>query len=193
MTAPPDDRAQLIEAITRQVLATLAGPGVDGANCATCSGGCAARCAPRVAEVVAGYANARVPVQVGSTVEATVVGDADGLRRVAINLIDNAVRYANSDVTIALESDGPAGAPTVTMTVTDDGRGVPAAELERVFDRFYRVQASRSRESGGTGLGLSIVRDVVRAHGGSVRVAPRPDGRSGLQAIVVLPVAGPVT
>ena len=146
-----------------------------------------------VAEVVAGYANARVPVQVGSTVEATVVGDADGLRRVAINLIDNAVRYANSDVTVALESGGPAGAPTVTMTVTDDGRGVPAAELERVFDRFYRVQASRSRESGGTGLGLSIVRDVVRAHGGSVRVAPRPDGRTGLQAIVVLPVAGPVT
>jgi deoxyribose-phosphate aldolase len=57
MTAPPDDRVQLIEAITRQVLATLAGPGVDGANCATCSGGCAARCAPRVAEVVAGGAS----------------------------------------------------------------------------------------------------------------------------------------
>ena len=60
MTAPPDDRAQLIEAITRQVLATLAGadgPGADGASCATCSGGCAARCAPRVAEVVAGGAS----------------------------------------------------------------------------------------------------------------------------------------
>jgi deoxyribose-phosphate aldolase len=57
MTAPPDDRAQLIEAITRQVLATLAGDGADGTNCATCSGGCAARCAPKVAEVVAGGAS----------------------------------------------------------------------------------------------------------------------------------------
>ena len=84
MTAPPDDRAQLIEAITRQVLATLAGadgPGADGANCATCSGGCAARCAPRVAEVVAGGASrvsysgeaGHVPVNLAKYIDHTLL------------------------------------------------------------------------------------------------------------------------
>jgi signal transduction histidine kinase len=84
-----------------------------------------------------------------------------------------------------------AGRPTVTLRVTDDGAGIPAAERERVFDRFYRLAASRSRESGGTGLGLSIVRDIVRAHGGSVRLTSRPDGRPGLQATVILPGSAP--
>ncbi|MDT4909913.1 MAG: hypothetical protein QOI69_3154, partial [Pseudonocardiales bacterium] len=71
------------------------------------------------------------------------------------------------------------------------GPGIPEAERERVFDRFYRLAASRSRESGGTGLGLSIVRDIVRAHGGSVRLTSRPDGRPGLQATVILPGSAP--
>jgi DNA-binding response OmpR family regulator len=113
-------------------------------------------------------------------------GDADGLRRVAVNLIDNAVRYARSQVTVSLQRGTTDSEPTVTLQVTDDGRGIPPAERERVFDRFYRVQASRSRESGGTGLGLSIVRDLVRAHGGTVRLTARPDG-PGVQAVVVLP------
>jgi deoxyribose-phosphate aldolase len=84
MTAPPDDRAQLIEAITRQVMATFAaadGPGPDGANCATCSGGCAARCAPRVAEVVAGGASrvsysgeaGHVPVNLAKYIDHTLL------------------------------------------------------------------------------------------------------------------------
>lgn len=141
-------------------------------------------------DVVAGYSEGRVQVQLHADAaarEAIVNGDADGLRRVGINLIDNAVRYAAAEVSVAIE----ANARSVTVLVTDDGRGIPAEERERVFDRFYRVQASRSRGSGGTGLGLSIVRDVVRAHGGTVRLAARPDGGSGLQAIVVLPRAVP--
>jgi signal transduction histidine kinase len=137
-------------------------------------------------ELVAEYAHARVPVAVDTVTPAVVDGDPDGLRRVAVNLIDNAVRYARSKVTVSVQPGTSDGKPSVTLQVTDDGRGIAAAELERVFDRFYRVQASRSRESGGTGLGLSIVRDLVRAHGGTVRLAARPDG-PGIQAIVVLP------
>ena len=142
--------------------------------------------APLLADVVSGYEESRVRVRLTVAAEANdavVNGDADGLRRVGINLIDNAVRYAATEVNVSIEAD----ARSVTLLVTDDGRGIPPNERERVFDRFYRVQASRSRGSGGTGLGLSIVRDVVRAHGGTVRLAARPDGRNGLQAIVVLP------
>jgi signal transduction histidine kinase len=140
-------------------------------------------------EVVAGYAHARVPVTLEHAQAVTVDGDADGLRRVAVNLIDNAVRYAQSSVVITLEPGPPTGRASATMTVTDDGPGVPPDERERVFDRFYRVNASRSRGSGGTGLGLPITRDLVRVHGGSVRLTTPPTG-TGLTAVVVLPTAG---
>ena len=141
--------------------------------------------------VVAGYLHARVPVTVTASIPATVDGDPDGLRRVAINLVDNAVRHAHREVSVALETGMLAGRATVTLCVTDDGAGIPPAERERVFDRFYRLNASRSRESGGTGLGLSIVRDLVRAHGGSVRLTARPDGGTGLQVTVILPAGAP--
>ena len=77
-----------------------------------------------------------------------------------MNLVDNAVRYAREvqSRVDARDTDGPAA----VLTVSDDGPGIPAAERERVFDRFYRTESSRSRESGGTGLGLPIVRDLVR-------------------------------
>jgi signal transduction histidine kinase len=144
-----------------------------------------------VQTVAAGYLHARVPVTVTQSSPAVVDGDPDGLRRVVINLVDNAVRHARTEVSLTLETGTLAGRPTVTVRVTDDGAGIPAGERERVFDRFYRLQASRSRESGGTGLGLPIVRDLVRAHGGTVRLTTRPDGASGLQATVILPAAAP--
>ena len=75
-----------------------------------------------------------------------------------------------------VEPSTRAGRPAVRLTVADDGPGIPETERERVFDRFYRVQESRSRETGGTGLGLPIVRDIVRAHGGRVRLTARADG-----------------
>jgi signal transduction histidine kinase len=139
-----------------------------------------------VSALMPNYANSRVPVTVGTAVPATVSGDADGLRRVAINLIDNAVRYARTNVRVDVELSEAGGRRLATLLVTDDGQGIPAPERERVFDRFYRVQQSRSRESGGTGLGLAIVRDVIRAHGGSVRLTANPAGR-GTQAVVTLP------
>ena len=80
------------------------------------------------------------------------------------------------------------GTPIARLTVTDDGPGLPAAERDRVFDRFYRSESSRSRDLGGTGLGLPIVRDLVRGHGGTVELTDRPDGAPGLQAVVTLPL-----
>jgi signal transduction histidine kinase len=109
---------------------------------------------------------------------------------VVINLLDNAVRFANREVQVATAPVNRNGRPMARLTVEDDGPGIPEAERERVFDRFYRVQESRSRQSGGTGLGLPIVRDIVRNHGGRVRLGAREDDRTGLRAIVVLPVDG---
>jgi signal transduction histidine kinase len=139
-----------------------------------------------VREVVAGYDHARVPVRLVTSAPAAVLGDSGGLRRVAINLIDNAIRYAQTEVRVAVQTGELAGRATATVLVTDDGPGIPPGEREHVFDRFYRVQASRSRDTGGTGLGLAIVRDVVQAHGGTVHLTSGPDGR-GTQAVVVLP------
>jgi signal transduction histidine kinase len=137
-----------------------------------------------VTRVVDGYDNARVPVLLADGAEVTVLGDQDALHRVVINLVDNAVRYARTKVLVSVDGDEAAA----RLTVTDDGPGLPVAERERVFDRFYRAETSRSRDLGGTGLGLPIVRDVVRAHHGTVELCTRPDGADGLQAVVVLPV-----
>jgi len=139
-----------------------------------------------VARTCTAYSNARVPVTV-HTAPMIVDGDPDGLRRVIVNLIDNAVRHARTGVAVAvIAGRHTAGQATVQIEVTDDGPGIPAHERQRVFDRFYRVGGSRSRESGGTGLGLPIVRDLVRAHGGTVRLA---DNQPGLRAIITLPIA----
>jgi signal transduction histidine kinase len=141
-----------------------------------------------VAEVVRGYQHARVPVT-ATTGQATIAGDPEALRRVIINLLDNAVRYASGEVRVEVVPGPRADRRVVRLIVTDDGPGIPEREREKVFDRFYRVQESRSRHTGGTGLGLPIVRDIVRNHGGRVRLTGRDDGQPGLRAVVVLPVA----
>jgi signal transduction histidine kinase len=141
-----------------------------------------------VDRVAAGYQHARVPVEV-TTTETVIEGDSDALRRVAINLIDNAVRHATSAVTITVETATRNKRPVAVFTVTDDGHGIPEAERQRVFDRFYRLQESRSRQTGGTGLGLPIARDIVRNHHGRIRLTDRGDGSPGLRAVVVLPLA----
>ena len=103
-------------------------------------------------------------------------GDRDGLHRVVVNLVDNAVRYAQTEVEVGVSRDEAGGTAVARLTVTDDGPGLPEAERDRVFDRFYRAETSRSRDLGGTGLGLPIVRDLVRAHNGAVELVARPDG-----------------
>ncbi|WP_165064960.1 heavy metal sensor histidine kinase [Paludisphaera rhizosphaerae] len=117
--------------------------------------------------------------------EAIVAGDSDLLRQVFDNLIENALKYtpAGGAVTIRGHNDDS----RAVFEVSDTGVGIPADSLPRVFDRFYRVDASRSRRTGGTGLGLSIVRAVVERHGGSVETESTPGEGSTFQ--VVLPVA----
>jgi len=138
--------------------------------------------------VARGYDHSRVPVVIDASDGLTVSGDQDGLHRVVVNLVDNALRYAHTNVVVSVVRDSAAFA---RLTVTDDGPGLPESEREVVFDRFYRAETSRSRDSGGTGLGLPIVRDLVRAHHGTVELCARPDGREGLQAVVLLPLAAP--
>jgi two-component system, OmpR family, sensor histidine kinase SenX3 len=87
------------------------------------------------------------------------------------NLLDNAIKY--SEAPSAVELSASAADAMVTITVTDHGPGIPSRDLERIFERFYRVDRARSRDTGGTGLGLSIVRHVAQAHGGDVTVESR--------------------
>lgn len=102
------------------------------------------------------------------------------LRRAVANLIDNAVKYGgNARVRLV------PGRSSVAIVVEDDGPGLPEAKLEEVFVPFYRVEQSRSRETGGVGLGLSIARTIAHAHGGDITLADRPEG--GLRATIQLP------
>ncbi len=97
----------------------------------------------------------------------TAQADADRLQQVLFNLVENAIKYGRTEGCVTI---GGKEAPDrkVELWVRDDGPGIPAESRERVFERFYRVDRARSRETGGTGLGLSIVKHIVQAHGGEV-------------------------
>jgi signal transduction histidine kinase len=121
--------------------------------------------------------------------EVTVEGEPRGaiyahpeaLRRCLDNLVENAIRYGErAHIRVADGDDG------LRIAVADEGPGIPEADLERVFEPFFRLEPSRNRASGGTGLGLSIARNIARWHGGDVRLRNRGDGE-GLVAEVWLP------
>ena len=92
------------------------------------------------------------------------------------NLVENSLKYAGDDVTIHLDSFYDTSAKTYYVTYYDTGAGVSEEHLERIFERFYRVQEGRTRDDGGSGLGLSIVRNAVDFHGGKIKVANREEG-----------------
>jgi two-component system phosphate regulon sensor histidine kinase PhoR len=102
-----------------------------------------------------------------------LLGDSDRLQQVLINLADNAVKYTprGGTVTIAAEVAANGDVPSIVVSVTDTGGGIPSEELPRLTERFYRVDKARSRELGGTGLGLAIVKHIVQAHGGKLHIA----------------------
>jgi two-component system sensor histidine kinase SenX3 len=87
------------------------------------------------------------------------------------NLIDNAVKYSNRGGTVRVFA--AADDRSVDISVADQGVGIPARDIDRIFERFYRVDRARSRETGGTGLGLAIVRHIATNHGGDVAVRSR--------------------
>ncbi|MEV1130252.1 ATP-binding protein [Agromyces sp. NPDC049794] len=121
-----------------------------------------------------------------SGVRATRVrGDAILLSQLVRNLVDNAAGHARSGIALAATPDERDG--RASITVDDDGNGIPLADRERVFDRFVRLDAARARDTGGSGLGLAIVREIAHAHGGEVRVEDAPSG--GARLHVELPVA----
>ena len=125
----------------------------------------------------------RVDVRlVGSPDPVLANADEDATVRVLENLLSNAERYARSSVTVEVGAAGP----WAILTVSDDGPGIPAADRTRVFERFARLDASRSQDSGGSGLGLAIVRQLVASAGGTVQL---DDAGPGLRAVVRLPLA----
>jgi len=97
-----------------------------------------------------------------------VRGSARDLSLLVRNLLDNAIRYTSSAGSVVASVSADNG--SVVLRVIDTGAGIPSKELPRVFERFYRVDRARSRETGGTGLGLAIVRHVAENHGGTVTV-----------------------
>lgn len=125
----------------------------------------------------------------GGALEPVVVrGDEQRLRQVVINLLTNAERYTPADtvieVQVGVEQDDD-GRPLAVLAVVDHGPGIPHAERERVFERFFRADVARNRAAGSTGLGLSIVAAIVAAHQGDVEVSETPGG--GATFVIRLP------
>ena len=102
------------------------------------------------------------------TQDCTVKGDREQLIMAIHNLIENAINYSPEGTTVSITSSLQDS--IIDITVTDQGIGIPESEIERIFERFYRVDPARSRQTGGTGLGLSIVKHIVAKHGGEIKV-----------------------
>lgn len=113
-----------------------------------------------------------------------VVGDRSRLEQVMMNVVGNAIKYTPDGGTIHVDA-GVIG-KNVWMEVSDNGIGIPAQDRERIFDRFYRVDKARSRESGGTGLGLSIAREIVLRHKGTIALVDREGPGSTIR--ITLPI-----
>ena len=115
-----------------------------------------------------------------------IKGDRARIEQVLMNIISNALKYTPNGGTIGIFS-GTSG-DNVWVKIEDTGVGIPKEDLLRVFDRFYRVDKARSRESGGTGLGLSIAREIVTKHGGEITIDSVPG--VGTTVTISLPIGG---
>ncbi|MGX1900618.1 ATP-binding protein [Thermolongibacillus altinsuensis] len=113
----------------------------------------------------------------------TVHIDQKRFEQVMINLLDNALKYSDQGSTVSI--DVRVEKNNIVIIVSDEGRGIPEKDLPHIFERFYRVDKSRSRNSGGTGLGLAIVKEIVEAHGGSIYAAS--EYGKGTNMIITLP------
>lgn len=136
---------------------------------------------------------ARVPVETpASTFSAVVLGEENKIRQVVTNLVGNAMRFApdGTPIEIAVGVDSEAGMGTIA--VIDHGEGIPDQMKEKIFQRFFRADSSRARDTGGSGLGLAIVASIVALHGGRVDVLNTPGGGATFRvSIPLLPTAAP--
>jgi signal transduction histidine kinase len=121
-------------------------------------------------------------VSIRGTASAPYLGKPLALKRCFVNLIENAIRYGSEANIEVRDSDAE-----LQIVITDKGPGLPEDSLERVFEPFYRVEASRNPQTGGTGLGLSIARNIARGHGGELRLENSAEDGDGLRAILTLP------
>ena len=201
--AAPETRAQFLEVIHRQAqrigglveqllaLSELEARGRDDLAREPVNALSVARL---VAETVARQADGRkmtVDVEgVPGTLE--VLADPEGVLRALLNLVDNAVKYGKDGgaITVTAEATTLAGGQKgVAITVADDGEGIEAKHLPRLFERFYRVDAGRSRQDGGAGLGLAIVKHLVDSMDGSIEV--ESEVGKGTRFVVTLPGVRP--
>jgi signal transduction histidine kinase len=120
--------------------------------------------------MLASSKNIKVVLRVNTPI--MIVGDRMRLRQLFLNLIDNAIKYTPAGGTVTLAMERQDGA--VVFRITDTGIGIPAEDVAKIFDRFYRVDKARSREMGGTGLGLSIAKWIVELHRGTITVTSEP-------------------
>jgi signal transduction histidine kinase len=119
-------------------------------------------------------------VEIAGTATKPYPGAPQALKRCLGNLVENAVKHGRSARVLVDDNDA-----RLEIRIQDAGPGLPPDQLEKVFEPFYRVEDSRSRETGGTGLGLTIARGIAEAHGGSLDLHNRPEG--GLEAVLVIP------
>jgi signal transduction histidine kinase len=134
--------------------------------------------------MVADYEDSGQAVRLEGRVDGPIVTRPNALRRILVNLIDNALKFG-SDVRVRVQAD----ADRLVVAVLDNGPGIPPGELEAVLKPFYRVESSRNRSTGGTGLGLAIAHQLAMAMGAELSLHNRSEG--GLEARVTLikPVA----
>jgi two-component system sensor histidine kinase VicK len=114
-----------------------------------------------------------------------ITGDRSRLEQVMMNVLGNAIKYTPDGGHIRITAGSTEN--TVWMEVCDDGIGIPEKDRDRIFERFYRVDKARSRESGGTGLGLSIAKEIVQRHHGALALAPHEG--PGTTIRLTLPIA----
>ena len=122
-------------------------------------------------------ADAGLPVRMEAAEPVVLECQSGALRRAIGNLLDNAVKWYGKSACAQIVAS-PTG---IRIIIDDVGPGIPATDLQRVFEPYYRLEQSRSRETGGTGLGLAIALSVVQAHGGQISLINRPEGGNSVR------------
>jgi len=130
--------------------------------------------------VCADAVDARQDVTLEGSTRASIMAQPNTLRRCLINLVDNAIKYGRY-ARLKVARDGS----DIVITIRDGGAGIPADQLEAVFDPFFRLETSRSRDTGGTGLGLTIARNIAENHRAVLELRNHPEG--GLEVTLRLP------